>query len=667
MMSQQIREKIENLRQKIRRYDYLYYVLSQPEISDREYDELMKKLKALEDEYPRYKSEDSPTVRVSGGILEGFKTVKHRQKMFSLDNTYSFEELRDWQERVQKGLGSQKAEYVVELKIDGVSANITYKKQRLAIGATRGDGQTGEDVTANIKTIRAIPLVLLGKNIPDFIEIRGEVYMQSNDFALLNKEREKAGEVLFANPRNAAAGSLKLLDTSIVAKRRLNFFAHSLGECQNFNIASQWDFLEELKKWGARTNPHARLCKGLEEVIAYCKVWQEKREKLDYDIDGMAIKVNSLAQQKKLGFTLKSPRWAVAYKFPARQATTVLNDIVVQVGRTGVITPVAELKPVECGGVVISRATLHNFDEIKRLGVRIGDRVVLERAGEVIPKIVKAVESARTGKEREFKIPRVCPACGSEVSKEKEEEVAYRCINPSCPAQIERGLIHFASRGAMDIEGLGEAVVKQLVEKGLIKDFADIYFLKKDEFLKLELFKEKKAENLLAAIQKSKQRPLSRLVYGLGIRHVGEKAAYLLAQKFTTLDNLMKAKEEDFDVIYEVGMVMAESIARFFRQDVAKKLLKKLKEAGLNLEEKAPAIKKSALTGKSVVFTGGLNDFSRTIAENLVRQYGGNASSSISNSTDFVVSGENPGSKYEKAKKLGVKIISEEEFKEMLK
>ncbi len=666
-MSSEIKKKIEDLKEQIRHHDYRYYVLSQPEISDKKYDELMAELKDLEDRYPEFKTDDSPTVRLSGGILGGFKTVEHRQKMLSLDNTYSFQELKDWQERVNKGLGSQKVEYVVELKIDGVSANITYKKGKLSIGATRGDGETGEDVTGNIKTIRAIPLVLLAKIVPDFVEIRGEVYMERKDFEILNKERKRADEVLFANPRNAAAGSLKLLDTGIVAKRRLNFFAHSLGEYKGFDIPGHWDFLEKLKAWGVRTNPNSNLCKNLEEVIAYCGIWQGKREKLSYDIDGMVIKINSIAQQKKLGFTHKSPRWAVAYKFPAQQATTVLKDITVQVGRTGVITPVAELEPVECAGVVISRATLHNFDEIKRLGVKIGDRIVLERAGEVIPKIVKVIESVRTGKEKQFNIPKACPACGSEISKEKEEEVAYRCINPSCPAQIERGLMHFASRGAMDIHGLGDAVVKQLVEKGWIKDFADIYALKKEDLLKLELFKDKKSENLLGAIEKSKQKPLSRLLYGLGIRHVGEKAAYVLAQKFTTLENLIQARREDFDAVYEMGQVMAGSMVNFFKQHSTKQLIKKLKEAGLNLKEKVAPINKSALTGKSVVFTGELKDFSRTVAKSLVRQFGGNASSAVSENTDFVVAGDNPGSKYDQARKLGIKIISEKELKEMIK
>jgi DNA ligase (NAD+) len=661
-----IKNKIESLREKIRHHDYMYYVFAQPEISDKEYDDLMRELKQLEAQYPEFKTDDSPTVRLSGGILEGFKTTKHKQRMFSLDNTYSFDELKDWEERVYKGVGrSEVVEYVVELKIDGLSANLTYKEGKLIIGATRGDGETGEDVTQNIKTIRAIPLSLRQGDIPSFIEIRGEVYMENKDFQLLNKERENNNEILFANPRNAAAGSLKLLDPGIVAQRRLKFFAHSLGEISGLNIKTHWQFLELLKNWAVPINPYSKTCRNLQETIEYCQVWQEKRESLPYDIDGIAIKVNSLYQQRKLGFTLKSPRWAVAYKFPARQATTEVLKINLQVGRTGVITPVAQLKPVECGGVTIKHATLHNFDEIRRLNVKEGDRVLIERAGEVIPKIVKVVKSAKIGKA--VGIPRKCPICSGRVVKEKEEDVAYRCINPSCPAQLERGLIHFASRSAMDIEGMGDAAVEQLVKKGLVRDFVDIYFLRKEDLLKLELFKEKKAQNLMEAVEKSKHQSLSRLIYGLGIRHVGEKAAYVLAQRFKTLDNLLRAKALDFDAIYEVGAVMAGSIVEFFRQPATQLLIKKLHDAGLNLEEKALAIKKSPLTGKAVVFTGELKSLSRRQAENLVRQYGGNASSSISKNTDLVVTGVNPGSKYDQAKKLGIKIIDENKFKEMLR
>jgi len=659
-MTEDIKKKIEALRQKIRHHDYLYYVLSQPEISDKEYDDLMRQLKDLEDKYPEYKSADSPTQRVSGGVLEGFKTIKHRQKMLSLDNTYSFEELRDWDARLRKGLGrEEKIEYVVELKIDGVSANITYEKGILTMGATRGDGETGEDVTQNIKTIRAIPLVLLGKDVPDFIEIRGEVYMERKDFNILNKERDKQGEALFANPRNAASGSLKLLDAGIVAKRRLNFFAHSLGEYKGIDIHTQWEYLNRLKEWGVRINQESRLLKDIQEVIGYCQDWQEKKETLGYDIDGIVVKLNNLDQQRRLGFTLKSPRWAVAYKFPAQQATTTVKDILVQVGRTGVLTPVAVLEPVECAGVIIKHATLHNFDEIKRLNIKKGDRVLIERAGEVIPKVVKVMKDL--GKTH-FEIPKTCPVCNGKVVKEKEQDVAYRCINPSCPAQLERGLLHFASRQAMDIEGMGESVVSQLVRLKLVRNFADIYKLKAQDLARLELFKDKKVNNLLSAIEKSKGKPLSRLIYALGIRHVGEKAAYVLAREFKTLDNLARAKREDLDKIYDVGEVMAESIVDYFSQDSTKKLIAALKEAGLNTKEESGELKTSFLSGKTVVFTGGLKEYSRTQAEELVRRHGGNTSSNVSKDTDLVVVGDSPGSKYEKAKRLGIKIINEKEF-----
>jgi DNA ligase (NAD+) len=664
-MKPQIKESIEKLREKIRHHDYLYYVQDQPEISDKEYDSLISELKKLEDKHPEFKSEYSPTVRMGGGILQGFKTVKHRQKMLSLDNTYSIDELKDWAKRVHKGIGiGEEVEFVVEHKIDGVSANITYESARLVFGATRGDGQTGEDVTQNIKTIRAIPLVLRGKYIPEFIEVRGEVYLDREDFGALNKEREIEGEVIFANPRNAASGSLKLLDTGIVAKRRLNFFAHSLGEYKGEGVSTQWEYLQDLREWGVRTNKNSKLCSSLDEAIKYCLHWQEKRDSLSYEIDGMVVKVNSFAQQKRLGFTLKSPRWAVAYKFPARQATTVVKDISIQVGRTGVITPVARLEPVECSGVIISHATLHNFDEIRRLDVKVGDRVLIERAGDVIPKVVKVVQSK--GK-KQFAIPKACPVCEGKVIKEKEEDVAFRCINPSCPAQLERALLHFASRAAMDIEGMGESVVQQLVKLKLVKDFADIYKLDEGCLGKLELFKEKKVRNLLSAIQKSKKQPLSRLIYALGLRHVGEKAAYVLAQKFTTMDKISLATHADLDAIYEVGPVMTESILDYFSQPETRKLLEELKNEGVNFKEIVAQAKKSALTGKTVVFTGELKGFSRTRAEELVRLMGGSPSSSVSKNTDFVVAGNNPGSKYDMAKKLGVKIIDEKQLSRMIR
>ncbi|HTY45317.1 MAG TPA: NAD-dependent DNA ligase LigA [Patescibacteria group bacterium] len=664
-MPEHIKKRIEALREQLRRHDYLYYVESQPQISDSEYDALMRQLAELEASHPLYKTDDSPTVRVGGGILEGFQTVRHRQKMLSLDNAYSFDELRDWQQRLCKGLGpGEKIEYVVELKIDGVSANLTYAQGKLVIGATRGDGETGEDVTANIKTIRAIPLALRSEEPPELVEIRGEIYMDTKEFKALNGQRRRQDLELFANPRNAASGSLKLLDTNLVAKRRLNFFAHSLGEYKGVSLPTHWEYLERLRAWGVRTNPESKLCKDLDEVLSYCQAWQGQREELTYQIDGIVVKVNSIAQQKKLGFTLKSPRWAAAYKFPAHQATTEVLDIHFQVGRTGVITPTAKLKPVACAGVTIQNATLHNFDEIKRLNLKKGDRILIERAGEVIPKVVKVTK--HTGKEPVV-IPAHCPVCGGKVIKEKEEDVAYRCINPSCPAQLERGLLHFACRQAMDIEGMGESVVGQLVKLKLVKNFADIYTLTEEDLRRLELFKDKKIHNLLLAIEHSKKQPLSRLVFALGIRHVGEKAAFVLAQYFRTLEKLASATRESFDGIYEVGPVMTDSIVDYFSQSETKKLITGLKKAGLNFVEKVAQSEKTTLSGKTVVFTGELKDFTRLRAQELVRKLGGNASSVVSKGTDFLVAGENPGSKYDKAVKLGVLVIDEAKFKELVK
>jgi len=664
-MPEGIAKKIQQLRRQIRQHDYRYYALSQPEISDKEYDGLMRRLKGLEEEYPQYKSVDSPTLRLSSGILEGFKTVRHRQKMFSLENTYSFEELREWYERLRKGLPeAEKIEYVVELKIDGLSANITYEKGRLVTGATRGDGESGEEVTANIKTIRAIPLVLLNRDIPELIEVRGEVYMDREDFAALNREREREGLELFANPRNAASGSLKLLDTAVVRGRRLNFFAHSLGEYKGIEINSHWQYLEKLKQWGVRTNPQAKLCRSPEEVIAYCNSWESRRKDLNYQIDGIVIKVNSLLQQKRLGFTMKSPRWAIAYKYPAHQATTELLKISVNVGRTGIITPVAQLQPVACAGVIIKHATLHNFDEIKRLEIKEGDRVLIERAGEVIPKVVKVVK--HIGK-KAFPIPKACPACSGKIIKEKEEDVAYRCINPACPAQLERALLHFASRQALDIEGLGESAVMQLVKLKLVRNYADIYKLKEKDLLRLELFKDKKASNLLSAIQASKRRPLSRLLYALGIRHVGEKAALLLARQFKTMDNLLQAKKEDFDAIGAVGPVISEAIADYFSQGSTMKIIEEFRKEGFNFKEEDTLPASGPLSGKKIVFSGELKKYTRQDAEESASKRGAIVFSGVSRNTDFVVAGENPGSKYTQAKALGIKILNEEEFEKMIK
>jgi DNA ligase (NAD+) len=662
-----VKKEIEKLKDDIRRHDQQYYVLDDPQISDKEYDCLLKRLEVLERQNPQLVTPDSPTQRVGGEPVSGFKTVRHKKKMFSLDNTYSFDEMRDWEERVHKGLPGEKVDYTAELKIDGVSLDLVYRKDALYSGALRGDGETGEDVTSNIKTIRAIPLKLLGQAThPEMIEIRGEAFISRKDFQVLNKEREKEGQVIFANPRNATAGALKTLDPKVVSKRRLFFFAHSIGAFSGAGFSSQKEFLDKCRSYGLPINPHTKHCATLEEVIGYCRYWQDKRDSLDYEIDGIVIKVNSYEQQERLGFTAKSPRWAIAYKFQARQATTIVKNIFVSVGRTGVLTPVAELQPVECAGVIISNATLHNFDEIERLDVRVKDRVILERAGDVIPKVIKVVTSARNGREKKIQLPLLCPSCGASVVKEKEKEVAYRCINLSCPAQTEKHLIHFASRAAMDIEGMGEAVVHQLIEKGMISDFADVYDLKKSDFLKLELFKDKKAQNLLDGIEASKSRPLSRLLFAFGIRHVGEKAAEVLTERFATIDTLMKASLDEISSIYEVGDVIAHSVHYFFRQKETIKLIEKLKNAGVNLRELKKEKASSVISGKAFVFTGELGSFSRSRAEELVKRLGGRVSSAVSKKTDYCVVGRDPGSKFDKAKKLKVVTIDETEFKKIV-
>ncbi len=669
MDKQKIAEYIEELRRKIRYHDYLYYVLNQPEISDYEYDKLYRELKELEEKYPEFITSDSPTQRVSGEVVKEFKQVKHTSPMLSLDNTYSEKEIYDWAERISKYVPLKELEFIVEPKLDGLSCTIHYVDGKLHTAATRGDGMVGEDVTLNVKTIKSVPLVLESKEIkiPRFFEVRGEVIMFKKDFEKLNRELQQKNEQTFANPRNAASGSLRQKDPKITAQRPLRFYIHSYGKIEGgLKVETDEEFLELCKKFSLPVIQHYKVCKTINEVVKYCLEWQQKRDSLEYEIDGMVIKVNQLNLRERIGSTLKAPRWAIAYKFPAKQATTVVKNVVMQVGRTGVITPVAELEPVECGGVIISRATLHNFDEIKRLGIKIGDTVLVERAGEVIPKVVKVIESKRTGKEKDIEIPKKCPVCGSEIVKE-EGEVAYRCPNSSCPAQVINSIVHFAKREAMDIEGLGESIAEILVERKLVKKLSDIYFLTKQQLLTLPLFKEKKATNLLNAIEKSKQRPLSKLLYGLGIRHVGEKAAEVLAEKFTSIDRLMKATEVELQKIPEIGPVMAKSIVNFFSNKYTIEIIEDLKKAGVNMIQ--PKVEKKGaqvFAGMTVVFTGELESMTRSQAEELVKQLGGTTSSSVSRSTSLVVVGKNPGSKYEKAKQLGIKIIYEDEFLKMI-
>jgi len=662
------KQLIAKLSRQIEEHNHRYYVLSQPTIADKEYDDLLRQLLDLEGQFPEFKEPDSPSQRVGTKLAAELPVVRHRAKMYSLDNTYSFEELGEWHQRVGKGLPGAKLEYVVELKIDGVSAALTYEKGVLVMGATRGDGVTGEDVTHNIRTIRSIPLRLKSAGqtaIPGILDVRAEIYMERGEFDRLNAQRKAKGEVLFANPRNATSGAIKLLDSRLTAERNLKCFVHSFGTIEGGkDFGTHWEFLQAARKFGFCTNPDSRLCSTFEEVVAFCRRFQDKRNELPFEADGVVIKVNARDQQKRLGETLKSPRWAVAYKFPAQQATTKVKRITIQVGRTGVLTPVAELDPVPCAGVTISRCTLHNFDEVKRLKVKVGDRVLVERAGDVIPKIVKVVETSRS-KGTQVRVPRKCPVCRGPVAKEKTDQVAYRCINPSCPKQLERRLVHFASRLAMDIEGFGEAVVVQLLQKKYIHDLADIYHLTQKQLLTLELFKEKKADKLLAAIAQSRTQPLSRLLFGLGIVNIGEKAAHTLAQKYGSLDALLKAGRDEIESIHEIGAVMADSIVSFFKQATTRKLVSRLKKAGVNMTEPREKVGQ-VLAGKRFVFTGELAYSSRDQVSSLVRKMGGEVSSSVSKKTDFVVAGENPGSKYDKAVDLGVKILDEQAFREMI-
>jgi len=641
-------------------------VLDDPEIADKEYDDLVAALKRLEAQHPEMVTPDSPTQRVGAEPAGGFETVRHRRAMLSLDNTYTFDEVRAWGQRVRKGLGAgEQVSYVVELKLDGVSVNLTYEDGLFVRGALRGDGASGEDVTTNLRTVRAIPLKLRGSGHGGLIEVRGEVFMSLADFSRMNRERGKAGELPFANPRNATAGTLKTLDPRIVAERHLLFCAHSSGEATRAVFATHEAYLQQLKEWGVPVNPETKACADIEAVISRCEKMQAQRQDLEYEVDGMVIKVNARDQQRRLGQTLKSPRWAIAYKFPAHQATTTVRNIVLSVGRTGVITPVAELEPVTCAGVVIRNATLHNFDEIERLGVRVGDRVLIERAGDVIPKVVKVVAAGRSGKKKKFPVPRACPVCGGPIEKEKEEEVAYRCVNPSCPAQLERQALHFASRAAMDIEGMGEAIVAQLVSRKMIRDVGDIYRLTQSDLLGLNLVKERKAAQLMEGIGASRKRPLGRLLFALGIRHVGEKAALVLAEHFQTLDRLRAASVDELATIHEIGDVMARSIHDFFCHKGGRELVDKLQAAGLNMKQ--PRRRgASFLAGRTFVFTGELEDLPRGRAEALVREAGGNVSSGVSRKTSFVVEGSDPGSKYDKAKKLGVPVLNKQDFLKMV-
>ncbi len=662
---EKIKNKIEKLKEKIEYHNRKYYIEAMPEISDYEYDMMMKELIELEEKYPSLKTPDSPSQRVGGEPLEEFKTVVHKKQMLSLDNTYSADDLREFDNRIKKI--TENITYVVELKIDGVAIALHYENFILKSGATRGDGIRGDDVTSNIKTIRSIPLKINFKDKKfSNIEVRGEVYLLKKQLDIINNEREKNGESLFANTRNAAAGSLRLLDSKEVAKRKLNVFIYSLEDALNYGIKTQYEALEKLKESGFSVNPNIKLCKNIEEVIEFCNEWEKKRENLEYSIDGMVIKVNEFKKQEILGITSKSPRWAISYKFKAEQAKTKLYAITVQVGRQGTLTPVAELEPVKLAGTIVKRATLHNQEEIERKDIRIGDIVIIEKAGEIIPEVIRSVKEERTGKEKKFKMPQQCPVCGADVVKD-EGGVLIRCDNLQCRAQLEGRILHFAERDAMNIEGLGKALVHQLVENNMVDDYGDLYSLDIFKLASLERMGQKSSENLLNQIEESKKRDLDNLIYALGIRNVGKHTAEIFVDNFSTLDELMTVKKEELLKIKEIGEIVAGSIINFFKRRDTEKVIEKLRKAGVNFKKSKSKVVKNILGGKVFIFTGELKSYSRQESSNMVKSLGGRVVSAISKNIDYVVAGNSPGSKYEKAKKLNLKIIDEKEFLDLIK
>ncbi len=656
----QPKEEIEQLRQLISFHNDLYYNQDNPSLSDTQYDELYHRLEELEKEYPQYASATSPTQHVGGKASRAFAPVTHAVPMMSLDNSYSADDIRSWHERAVKLLGRENFEMVVEGKIDGVSCSLTYQNGRLIQAASRGDGKTGEDITANVLTIKNIPHQIA--NAPQgLLEIRGEVYLEKKDLAALNAEQEKSGGNLFANTRNAAAGSLRQKESELAARRPLRFFAHSFG-VGNITAKSFSDFIEQCRAWGFSVCPVRTRTTQIADVIRFYNEFEPARHNLPFDVDGLVVKVNLFQDEQILGVTARSPRWAMAFKYPAPQATTIVKNILFSVGRTGIITPVAELEPVPCAGVIISNATLHNFDEIKRLGVRAGDSVIIERAGEVIPKIIKVVEHKGA---QEVLPPQKCPSCGEPVYKE-QDEVGYYCINPACPAQLKARLVHFASRDALDIDGLGDVVVEQLVAFDFVREFADIYYLSFLHLLKLPNFKDKKAQNLLDAIEKSKTRPLAKLLFALGIAFVGEKTAEVLADRFHTLDALKAADLATLQHIPDVGEKVSQSIYDFFHDVKVIEQVEKLRQAGLNFTQPQKEKSGNVLEGKTLVFTGELKTMTRAEAERLAMQYGGKTSGSVSKKTSYVVAGEAAGSKLKKAQELCVPVLSETEFLKLI-
>jgi DNA ligase (NAD+) len=678
-----VAKEIEKLREEIRHHEDLYYVQDNPTISDVAYDARLEKLQKLEQQHPEYITPDSPTQRVGGRPAEGFSEVIHRRPMLSLDNSYNIDELRAFDQRCQRLAEGRALDYVAELKIDGLSLSLHYENQILVRGVTRGDGRIGEDVTQNARTIRSIPLKLRARRTPPAIadlrseisnlrsdisnlEVRGEAFIPRRVFERTNAEREEQGEPRFANPRNAAAGTIRQLDSRIVATRKLDMFAYDLIAGERKPFATHWEALNWMEEVGFRVNPNRRLCGSIQEVIEFANEMEAQRDDLDYEIDGLVVKVNSTALQDEFGTTNKAPRWAIAYKYAARQATTKVLSIVVQVGRTGALTPVANLEPVSLAGTTVSRATLHNPDEVKRLGIRIGDWVLIEKGGDVIPKVLKVIESKRTGEEKHFRMPKKCPVCGGEISR-PEGEVVSRCVAADCPAQLEGRLLHFASRRAMRIEGLGESLVHQFVESGKVHDAGDLYSLTLEDVASLERMAAKSGLNLLAQIEASKQRDLSNLIYALGLRHVGDRTATTLARHFGSLEALSKATVEELDEVPEIGLTVAQSVRDWFDDPGNSALCERLSAAGVQTKmERVARAADERFAGKLFVLTGTLEAFSRDEARAAIEARGGRVTSSVSKKTDYVVAGEEAGSKLDKATSLGVTVVDEETFKKML-
>lgn len=668
MNREEAKKRIEELTELIIKYDKAYFVDDNPLVPDAVYDQLFRELVELEAKYPEFVLEHSPTKRVGSEPVDAFRKVEHEVPMLSLGNAFQEQELLDFHRRVMQAIGND-VEYICELKIDGLAVSLTYEDGKFVRGATRGDGSVGEDITSNLKTIRSIPLMIeeTGK-----LEVRGEAYMPKRSFEQLNEERKEKGEQLFANPRNAAAGSLRQLDPRIAAKRHLDMFAYGYGVWQIPEVGTHSGRLEKLQKLGFKINPHWEICRSIDEVIAFVKKWTEQRSSLPYDIDGIVVKVNDIKQQEQLGFTARTPRWAIAYKFPAQEAVTTLIDIELSVGRTGVVTPTAILEPVFVDGSTVSRATLHNEDHIRALDIRIGDRVIIKKAGDIIPQVVRVLFEERKEGLEPYRMPDHCPACNSKLVH-LDDEVALRCINPDCPAQLKEGIIHFVSREAMNIDGLGEKIIEQLFDAGLIKSIADLYRLKKEDLLPLERMGEKSVQNLLKAIEASKQNSLEKLIFGLGIRHIGEKAATLLAKNFKTMDALKNATFDELVAIDEIGEKMAESVVKFFKEEKVVQLIEQLERLGINMTylkdepEGQSAAAQAVFANKTVVLTGKLEHFTRNEAKAIIEANGGKVTGSVSKNTDLVIAGEKAGSKLKQAEKLNIPVWDEEKFIEVIK